>query len=206
MTDPSEPAVDATLQDRLIAAGLDILHERGLSGLTLRACAARCAVSHAAPSHHFNGLSGLLGGITTRGFEELTEFMTAAREKVNDDPRARLVAICEGYLDFALNRPALFTLMFNSGLEVEKTVESQQASNRCYAVLCDGCAAYVVPTEPVGRIETLVWSVVHGLASLRNGERLRIPDDAVRQPRIDELIDALGLVPGQSSSSRPHNT
>lgn len=188
------------LRDRLVEAGLEILQERGLPGLTLRACAARCAVSHAAPSHHFNGLPGLLGGIAKRGFDELTCFMIAARGAVEDRPHARLVAICEGYLDFALARPALFTLMFNAGLEIERTAESLKSSARCYAVLCDGCAAFVEPTDPSGQTETLVWSLVHGLASLKNGERLRIPDDAVRQPRIDELISALCLVPRRSSS------
>ena len=51
------------LREALITAGVGLLNEGGLSALTLRKCAARAGVSHAAPAYHFKGLNGLLTAI-----------------------------------------------------------------------------------------------------------------------------------------------
>ena len=51
------------LRQALVAAGIELLDEGGLAALTLRRCAARAGVSHAAPAHHFKGLRGLLTAI-----------------------------------------------------------------------------------------------------------------------------------------------
>jgi DNA-binding transcriptional regulator YbjK len=47
------------LRAALVSAGIELLEEGGLEALTLRKCAARAGVSHAAPAHHFEGLQGL---------------------------------------------------------------------------------------------------------------------------------------------------
>ena len=47
------------LRAALIDAGLEILEEKGLAGLTLRACATRAGASHTAPQNHFGNLAGL---------------------------------------------------------------------------------------------------------------------------------------------------
>jgi len=47
------------LREALIEAGTEILDEDGLEALSLRACAKRAGVSHAAPQHHFGNLEGL---------------------------------------------------------------------------------------------------------------------------------------------------
>ncbi|MGH8432616.1 MAG: TetR family transcriptional regulator, partial [Solimonas sp.] len=41
------------LREALVAAAIALLEEKGLSGFTLRQCARRAGVSHAAPAHHF---------------------------------------------------------------------------------------------------------------------------------------------------------
>ncbi len=60
---PEKPHHHGNLREALIVAGIEILKEGGLPALTLRACAARAGVSHAAPAHHFDGLPGLVTAI-----------------------------------------------------------------------------------------------------------------------------------------------
>ncbi|HEU0222356.1 MAG TPA: TetR/AcrR family transcriptional regulator, partial [Paracoccaceae bacterium] len=65
------------LRRALVEAGLAILEEAGLEALTLRACAARVGVSHAAPRNHFAGLGGLLAAIKAEGFRRHEAAMRA---------------------------------------------------------------------------------------------------------------------------------
>ena len=109
-----KPHHHGDLREALIEAGVGLLREGGQGALTLRRCAARAGVSHSAPAHHFKGLNGLFSAIAARGYRTFTATMVAERERAGRDPMARLVAICEGYLTFARQNAALFTLMFSS--------------------------------------------------------------------------------------------
>ena len=48
------------LRDALLEAAERVLEHDGLAGLTLRAVAREAGVSHAAPTHHFGDLTGLV--------------------------------------------------------------------------------------------------------------------------------------------------
>ncbi len=181
------------LRSELIKSGLEILSEEGLQGLTLRACAARCGVSHAAPAYHFNGLPGLLSGIAASGFEQLSNAMDVARQRRDNTPRDQLVGVCEGYLEFSNSRPSLFTLMFNSGLEIEFDDALSAAGDRAYGILSSACLPFELPGEPDGAIETMIWSLVHGMASLQIGGSFRMPDGKHEPPRFDQVLPALKL-------------
>ena len=140
--------------------------------MTLRKCANRAGVSHAAPAHHFSGLISLQGAIIARGYRIFTDEMKAHRAKASADPRAQLLAICDGYLAFATHHGALFRYMFQDFTEAKKQVdgpvldEVNAESSAAYMELRMACA----PFAPVGGhdqgTEVLVWSLVHGYAML----------------------------------------
>src|ERR1700755_742282 len=79
------------LREALVVAGRRLLEERGLRGFTLRECARRAEVSHAAPAHHFASIDDLLAEIATRGYHELTAAMAAGARRTGGGPDARLV-------------------------------------------------------------------------------------------------------------------
>ena len=100
------------LREALIQAGLQILAEHGLGSLTLRGCAARVGVSHAAPKNHFGSLEALQAAIIAEGFRRLHAAMRDSLAVADQAPQARITAACEGYLRFAQDSPDLFRLMF----------------------------------------------------------------------------------------------
>ena len=59
------------LKEALLTAAEAVLRDRGLQGFTLRECARRAGVSHAAPKHHFGDVRGVLTEIAARGFAQL---------------------------------------------------------------------------------------------------------------------------------------
>ena len=154
----------SSTRDALIEAGLSLLIEGGPEGLTLRRAAARAGVSHAAPAHHFNGLPGLQTAIATRAFALFTETMIRHRDAAEPTPFARLLAICDGYLDFAAQRAGLFHVMFNCPDLDHTDAALQSESAKAYGVLREGCLPFSGGPDLV--TEGLVWSSVHGYAML----------------------------------------
>src|SRR3954466_1993837 len=67
------------LHGALLAAAETVLERDGLTGLTLRAVAREAGVSHAAPTHHFGDLTGLLSELAAIGFRRFNEAMIVAR-------------------------------------------------------------------------------------------------------------------------------
>src|SRR5215469_7205745 len=93
-----KPYHHGELREALLTAGCKLLEERGLRGFTLRECARRAQVSHAAPAHHFASIDDLLAEIATQGYQELTAAMAAEARRKNGDAAARLVAQGVGYM------------------------------------------------------------------------------------------------------------
>ena len=102
------------LKQALVLAGLDILNEDGLEGLSMRACAARVGVSHGAPKNHFANLAVLQAAIATEGFRRFAETMRAFMEKAPQNARSQIIACAEGYVAFVEDNPDLFRLMFST--------------------------------------------------------------------------------------------
>jgi len=156
------------LREALIDAGLAIVAESGLGALTLRACAARVGVSHAAPAHHFGSLQGLLTELTAIAFRRFHATIATEQAPCEQTPRERLRAAARGYLRFATGNPDLFRLMF-SAKRLDWTHQGlTDAARAAYAQLADTVRPFQQDeSEAEGfRLRTLVWSTVHGYAHL----------------------------------------
>jgi len=96
------------LANALLASARVVLNEKGIHGLSLRACAMHAGVSHAAPSHHFKSLSGLLTELAIIAFDEFT---VALQERfamnASQSSAERLQEVGQAYVDFAQKEPKL---------------------------------------------------------------------------------------------------
>lgn len=104
------------LREALLTAGEAVLRDRGLQGFTLRECARRAGVSHAAPKHHFGDVRGLLSQIAARGFTQLTRRLRAKLRSAGSDLDAQFLATAEAYVGFAQAHPEHFRIMFRCDL------------------------------------------------------------------------------------------
>jgi len=160
------------LREALILAGIELLEAGGIEALTLRKCAAKAGVSHAAPAHHFKGLISLKAAIIARCYRIFSDTMLAHKHGAEATPRAQLRAVCEGYLAFTRAHEPLFQIMFQpkpEGLaQVNPDIleELNAEAINAFMILRAVCA----PFAPVGGhdqgTEVMVWSLVHGYAVL----------------------------------------
>jgi AcrR family transcriptional regulator len=101
------------LHDALLQAAERVLERDGIAGLTLRAVAREAGVSHAAPTHHFGDLTGLLSELAAIGFRRFNAAMIAARAS-ETHPLMKAMANAKAYVAYAQAHPGMYSLMFRS--------------------------------------------------------------------------------------------
>ena len=69
------------LRNALLAAAREELIEKGPEKFSLRGCAKRAGVSHAAPAHHFKDTEALLQAVAADGFAQLTAELQALQQE-----------------------------------------------------------------------------------------------------------------------------
>lgn len=168
------PYHHGALHEALLKAAETVLERDGLTGLTLRAAAREAGVSHAAPTHHFGDMSGLLSELAAAGFRKFGAALSAAAAS-ETSAKERLVAMGEAYVAFARDYPGMFLLMFRSErLDVTRP-GLREAMDQAFAVLTRGVSdRRGTASPPLAMIAdvTRSWALVHGLAMLMLDHRL----------------------------------
>ncbi len=156
------------LRDAMIEAAESILDGGGPDTLSLRRLARETGVSQTAPYRHFQDKTALLAAVATRGFEDFGAALTAALEP-EPGPEQQLAAIGRAYVNFALDRPGMFRLMFLSDLLASCDDETlSHAATGSFMILAKTVAACRGEEDPVPRDASAVaaWALIHGLAML----------------------------------------
>ncbi len=153
-----------------MASAVELIAERGLAGLSLRECARRAGVSHAAPYRHFADKQALLVAIAEQGFGWLTEQGRAAMEGI-DDPRLRLDAYGIAYVRFAVRHPVHHRVMFTAELGPETAdrgtkTDGEQRDTGAFSLLLRSAEAIVGPDGNPELAAVALWSLTHGLSML----------------------------------------
>lgn len=165
-TSPAVPTRDTyhhgDLRAALIASATQLL-ESG-EPFSLRAVARNAGVSATAPYRHFADREALESALAVEGFKELTIELAGGGIPTSVEDLGRLGVI---YVNFALDRPALFKLMF--GHECDDTNDERVAAAGGLHVLLGGVLERVFPDTPAADRDNLAvgaWGLVHGLAFL----------------------------------------
>lgn len=167
------------LRKALLVAAEAELAEKGVEGFTLRGCAKRAGVSHAAPAHHFKDAGALLTALAAEGFGRFVAAMHK-RQAGETTPRGRLIAAGVGYIDFALANPALFRLMFSSAKPDFADAALGKPAAQSFAVLVEAVRD-LRGADPHQDKDAMLdvaacWSIVHGLAELSLAGQIPLHD------------------------------
>ncbi|WP_406839675.1 TetR/AcrR family transcriptional regulator [Streptomyces sp. AHU1] len=186
MNDP-----DATgLRARLIDVGVELVTAEGAQALTLREIARRAGVSHGAPRRYFPTHVELLSAIARRGFADLQNRAAKAVADTGTGPRARLTALAEVYLDFALSQRGMYELMFRHDLLESNRLGLRETSLPMFATLVD-LVGRVRPEADARILAGALWANLHGIAQLWGWGSLKLATDAGdHAPLLIAALDA----------------
>lgn len=157
----TKPYHHGDLRNALLKAAMDVLREGGQEAVTTRACAKRVGCAPSAVFRHFADRKALATALAVEGYKKLGREMARSMAAASDDGRMR--AIGDAYIDFALQEPHLFRLMFQGDLIDLNDPELLEVSE---PLLETTGRESGVSSEAEADIAILSWAIVHGLASL----------------------------------------
>jgi AcrR family transcriptional regulator len=171
----------------LVRAAIELLQESGETELSLRAVARRAGVSPAAPYRHYADREALVSAVAAVGYRELAERLVAAHPSPSTPEQLAGVAIA--YVQFALQRPALFRIMFAEPCDRDN--DERVAATAALAQYVRAIVERTFPHADPDALATAVWALVHGLAFLYLDGKLDASTPSVVAERIAAAIQAL---------------
>ena len=164
-----------TTDKKLILAATALLDSGGEDALTLRAVGRASGISHNAPYKHFKNRDALLAAVATRDFVMLAEAFKTVR-KSSAKPAAKLRKALKVVVDFSLQHPARYRLLFNDPAiaaqkgQLEKTAFAAFGE---FTVIVQECqAAQSLPDGPQATLAGLLFATMHGLIALEASGRM----------------------------------
>jgi AcrR family transcriptional regulator len=193
------PYHHGALRDALLKAAETVLERDGLAGLTLRAVAREAGVSHAAPTHHFGDLTGLVSELAAIGFRQFNAAMAAAGAAAGHTPMEKALARAKAYVAYAQAHPGMYGLMFRTERLDMKRPSLHEAAEASFAGLAGAIGAsrqeqiseQALSLDQAAAIAR-AWSLVHGFTMLLLDDRLS--DILRRLPKgtdVETLLDAM---------------
>jgi AcrR family transcriptional regulator len=194
------------LREALIEAALALIAEKGPAGFTIAEAARLAGVSSAAPYRHFRDAADLLAAVATRGYEQFAAALAQAWNEGRPDPMRAFEALGRAYLGFARHEPALYTAMFETGIDFDAYPPLEAAADRAFAVL-RRAAERLADTLPKAKrppplmMALHVWALSHGIASLfcrGDAARRKLPmaPEDLLEAALLLYLQSLGLAGG----------
>lgn len=178
----------ARLRDEILDAATALLEESGREeAITLRAVARRANITAPSIYAHFDDRDSILTAVIDDAFDELIDALNDATGGI-DDPVERLHAGCHAYLQFAVERPHRYRVLFGRQRDPELPLSTKpNIGDPSGGVVLDdaeamtGLDAFRILVDSIadcaaaGRSDSqdpfadaaVLWSAMHGQASLR---------------------------------------
>jgi AcrR family transcriptional regulator len=176
------------LRAACVRAGMELLEESGQTALSLRAVARRAGVSPAAPYRHYADREALVAAVAAVGYRDLAARLAAAHPSPSTPEEMISVAIA--YVRFALERPALFRIMF--GEPCDRDNDERVAATTAVSLYLREIVERSFPqADDAEALATAIWALVHGLAFLHLDGKLDSAGPSVVADRVSSAIQAL---------------
>ena len=149
------------LRTACVSAALELLEEGGATALSLRAVARRAGVSPAAPYRHYADREALVSAVAAVGYRELAERLAAAHPAPSTPEQLASVGVA--YVQFALEQPALFRMMF--GEPCDRDNDERVAATAAVSLYLREIVTRCFPQADAEALAPAIWALVHGLLS-----------------------------------------
>ena len=160
-------------RERIRTVSYQLLEQKGLAGLSMRALADRLNIKAASLYKHVKGKDEIIADLQARGIQEFAAFLSDA----GTSKRATALA----YRQWALSHPHLYEVTFRIPLLRDQLPEGLE----------DGVTAMIIAiTGQSHEHARAVWAMVHGLVDLEMVGRF--PEGANLDKTWDEAIAMIG--------------
>lgn len=177
------------LRDEILDVTGRLLEESGdARTLSLRAIAREVGVAATSIYLHFDSLDAATVAVKDQKYGELREALLAADRGAPDDPRSRLRAATRAYVDFALERPGTYKVLFSTNLNLPPAGDGGFVGESAFGVAVE-VLREAGKTEEAHMAATQLWCLMHGMVTLR-ADHPNFPWPSL-DDQIDDLVDRL---------------
>jgi AcrR family transcriptional regulator len=183
------------LRAACLRAAMELLEEGGATALSLRAVARKAGVSAAAPYRHYANREALISAVGALGYRELAGYLAAAHPcpSTSED----LAAVAVAYVQFALQRPALFRVMFAEPCDPDN--DERVAAVAAVTGYVGAIVARCFPDADPEALSTAIWALVHGLAFLHLDGKFDTSTPTAVSARVRAAVHAVLAVSDATS-------
>lgn len=174
-------------REALCDSATRLFAEHGYEGVTMRALATDLGCSPMTPYRYFENKAQIFAAVQSAAF---ARFAAALEDKARDDVShpVRLRAMCWAYVDFALEEPHAYRIMFeldpSKGPDRTHEIQDLKSWTFMHTAVEEAVAAGALSGDP-DVLAHLMWSGVHGLVALHLSGML------IMGRGLEELIEAL---------------
>jgi AcrR family transcriptional regulator len=163
------------LKDACVTAAHAVIAEQGVEKLSLRDVARKLNVSHQAPYKHYANRDRLLSEVIRRCFVRFSQALNARTRSA--DTKQDVHALGISYLQFAVQHPLEYRLMFNTPWPAQAAQPDMLAEARYSFELLRQALQPLFVHHPDATLATdtaamFMWSTLHGLASILQSQAL----------------------------------
>lgn len=170
--------------NRITRIALDILKKEGPPAVSMRRIARDVGITPMAIYHHFRNREALLNSVTDREFTKLLGHIQA--HPLRGSTQARLIAVMEGYVDYAFAEPRVFDYIFSRVRPEARQFPKDFRARRSATLnpVADMVAAAMqrgdLKKDDVWEIAFALWAHVHGYVTLYRGGRIGLTEKEFR--------------------------
>jgi AcrR family transcriptional regulator len=176
----------------IVNAARELAEAEGWESVTTRKLADRIEYSQPVLYSHFEGKDAIVSAVALEGFGELAALLHNANKRARS-PAAKPRAVANAYMKFARTKTALYEAMFTLSVDLTFGSPDDPAPLRACFIELREALAPLAGDRDVETFVEVVWSALHGLATLSQAGRVR-PN--FYNQRLDMLVDQLGTGPG----------
>ncbi|WP_331728112.1 TetR/AcrR family transcriptional regulator [Streptomyces sp. NBC_00158] len=179
----------AAARAEILQAARDLAKAEGWEAVSMRRLADRIGYSANYAYRYFKGRDDILLAFVKDGFVRLAAGMRAGGTSVH--------AAAAAYLDFALDEPDVYQVMYGLGGVHVSAAETVTEGDAVGAVIADALGV----TDPYDDRIARIWATAHGLAALHSIRKLPV-DRAHLHRLLAASVDDLLHTPQQQGDAR----
>lgn len=157
------------MRDRILSCACELYLSDGMDGFSMRKLARSVGVTAPALYRHYESRERVLQDVVGEGYRHLIQYLHRALKGRTPEDRFRMAG--EGYLDFALDHPRYYEVLF-AGAEFLDDVPDEVADQGCAVAqfwndrMREAIAAGLLVAGDPKAIGMTCWAHAHGLISL----------------------------------------
>lgn len=191
------------MRELVLQTALKLFIDKGYENVSIRKIADVIEYSPGTLYLYFRDKDEILFELHNQGFTEFYKYQMSVQDIA--DPLARLNAHGRAYLQFAIEHPEYYDIMFISRAPAKKIKLYQcwELGDRTYNLLKENVQSCMdagyYPGQNLEVVSFSLWSFVHGIASLIIRERLQL----IPKEIVDNLVDgAMGFLKNMAGQKK----